>query len=270
MKLGLSTYTYTWSIGVPGCLPEQPMTAIDLLDQARRLGVHVVQMADNLPLDRLSPQDLDEFQARANSYDIQVEVGTRGIDPENLRAYLSLARRFHSPILRTVLDTPRHHPSPGEVIEILAPFEKLFMEAGILLAIENHDRFPTPVLAELVRQLGRHWVGICLDTVNSFGALEGPQQVVNTLGPLAINLHVKDFTIFRASHNLGFTVEGRPAGQGKLDIPWLLDELNRHGRDFNAILELWTPPETAIGDTVRKEQGWADESIVYLRHYMHT
>ncbi len=110
-----------------------------------------------------------------------------------------------------------------------------------------------------------HWVGICLDTVNSFGALEGPQVVVDTLGPLTVNLHVKDFTIFRASHMMGFTVEGRPAGQGKLDIPWLLGELKRHGRECNAILELWTPPESSLDETIRKEQQWAEESVTYLR-----
>jgi 3-oxoisoapionate decarboxylase len=265
MKLGLSTYTYSWSIGVPGHLPEPPMTVLDLLDCAERLGVHVVQVADNLPLDQLAPAALDAFQDCAEKKGIQVEVGTRGIAPDHLRRYLSLARRFHSPILRVVVDTAGHHPSAEEVVEILAPFEREFEQTGICLAIENHDRFRTPLLAEIVRQLGVHWVGICLDTVNSFGALEGPQVVVDTLGPLTVNLHVKDFTIFRTSHMMGFTVEGRPAGQGKLDIPWLLGELKRHGRECSAILELWTPPESSLDETIWKERQWAEESVTYLR-----
>lgn len=241
------------------------MTAMDLLAQAARLGVRVVQVADNLPLDRISPTGLDEFQACAQKLGIQIEVGTRGIAADHLGRYLELAKRFHSPILRVVVDTPSLHPSAEEVVEFLSAWQSEFEKAGILLAIENHDRFQTAVLAQIVRQLGSGWVGICLDTVNSFGALECPRVVVETLGPLVVNLHVKDFTIFRASHMMGFTVEGRPAGQGKLDIPWLIERLRENGREFNAILELWTPPEASLVETVLKEQQWAEASVAYLR-----
>jgi len=265
MKLGLSSYTYTWSIGVPGQFPERPLAAIELLRQAARLGVRVVQVADNLPLDQLSPVELDEFEARARDLGIQIEVGTRGIAPDPLGRYLELARRFHSPVLRVVVDTPSQHPSAEEVVEVLSSWQNEFVKAGVCLAIENHDRFPTPVLAGIVRQLGTHWAGVCLDTVNSFGALEGPQVVVDTLGPLVVNLHIKDFTIFRASHNMGFTIEGTPAGQGKLDVPWLIERLRKEGREFNAILELWTPPEASLAETVAKERNWAEMSVTYLR-----
>ena len=265
MKLGLSTYTYTWSIGVLGHCPARPMTAMNLLSEARRLAVRVVQFADNLPLDRLTPEEVQAVLDCAAQLGIQVEVGTRGISPDHLRRYLALARRFQSPILRTVIDTATHHPSAEEELRTLAPLETEFTQAGVRLAIENHDRFQSQALADLVNRLGAHWTGICLDTVNSFGALEGPQVVVDALGPLTIDLHIKDFTIFRASHMMGFTVEGRPAGQGRLEIPWLLDELKRYGRDCNAILELWTPPEETLEATIAKEQRWAEESILYLR-----
>jgi len=265
MKLGLSSYTYTWSIGVPGRTPVRPMMALDLLDQAERLGVRVVQFADNLPLDQLAPDDLQAVQDAAEQKGIQVEVGTRGIEPGHLRRCLALVGRFHSPILRIVIDTASHHPSLEEVVETLTPLEPAFTQAGVRLAIENHDRFQAQVLADLVRRLGADWAGICLDTVNSFGALEGPQVVADALGPLTVNLHFKDFTIFRASHMMGFTIEGRPAGQGKLNAPWLLNRLKGQGVDCNVILELWTPPEDDLESTIIKEQRWAEESIAYLR-----
>jgi sugar phosphate isomerase/epimerase len=163
-----------------------------------------------------------------------------------------------------VIDTAHHHPTPEEAVSLLQPLQTEFEAAGVSLAIENHDRFQTSELAQMVRSLGS-WVGICLDTVNSFGALEGPGLVLDTLGPLTVNLHVKDFTIFRATHMMGFTVEGRPAGQGRLDVPWLLGELKPYNRHFNVILELWTPPEATLAATIAKEQHWAEESIAYLR-----
>ena len=101
--------------------------------------------------------------------------------------------------------------------------------------------------------------------MNSFGALEGPAVVIDTLAPFVVNLHLKDFTIARLPHMMGFAVGGAPAGQGRLDVPSLLDTLRRYGRNPNAILELWPPPESNPEATVAKEEQWAKESVAYLR-----
>ena len=268
MRLGISSYSYTWSIGVPGSIPENPITAVDLLSQAVRLGVGVVQIADNLPLDRLTRSELRDLKARADAQGISIEVGTRGIDRVNLQHYLKLASFLGSPILRIVVDTPNHHPTPDEVVDTLQYLENAFKAARIRLAIENHDRFPCATLVKMIDSLGKDWTGICLDTVNSLGALEGPDVVIKLLGPLAINLHLKDFTIFRASHLMGYAVEGRPAGKGDLDIPGLLKKLSLFGQHPNAILELWTPPESSIHETIAKEHLWVNESISYLREFI--
>jgi sugar phosphate isomerase/epimerase len=265
MRLGISSWTYTWAIGVPGEPPQQPMKAVDLLNKAAALDVHVVQVADNLPLHELSSKELERFEKHALELDIQVEVGTRGIAHQHLRTYLQLAQRLHSPILRVVVDTADHHPEEDEVVSILKEIVPEFERAGVRLAIENHDRFKARILADIVERIGSPSVGICLDTVNSFGALEGPDVVLAALGPLVVNLHVKDFDIFRANHSMGFIVEGRPAGQGRLNVPWLLQELRGYGLDPNAILELWTPPEQRLAETIAKEDAWAHASVKYLR-----
>ena len=64
---------------------------------------------------------------------------------------------------------------------------------------------------------------------------------------------------------MGFLVEGQPAGQGQLNVPWLLEQLRSAGRDPNTILEQWPLPETTIEATIAKEKAWARESILYLR-----
>ena len=266
MQLGISTYTYTWAIGVPGSMPAQPLPALGLLDKAKVLGVRLVQVADNLPLDRLSHADVDAFAQRATDDGIAIEVGTRGIRPDHLRTYLNLAQRLGSPILRVVVDTADHHPGEDEIIATIRDFVPELQHADVCLAIENHDRFQVSTLARILQRIDSPNVGICLDTVNSFGALEGPDVVVETLGPWVVNLHVKDFDVCRASHQMGFAIEGRPAGQGRLDVPWLLEALRE--RTFNAILELWTPPETTIEATIAKENAWAIASVTYLRQFI--
>jgi sugar phosphate isomerase/epimerase len=265
MRLGIGSYTYSWAIGAPGHPPVRPMRAVDLLGKAAALGVSVVQVADNLPLDRLSGAALSAFAARAGELGIDVEVGTRGIGREHLLSYLRLAKRLRSPILRVVVDTADHHPGEDEIVATIRDLLPAFELADVVLAIENHDRFPASTLAGILERLDSVHVGICLDTVNSFGALEGPEVVVDVLGPWVVNLHVKDFAIRRAGHQMGFLIEGRPAGQGRLDVPWLLRRLRDLGRDPNAILELWTPPERTLAETIAKEAAWASASVRYLR-----
>jgi L-ribulose-5-phosphate 3-epimerase UlaE len=97
------------------------------------------------------------------------------------------------------------------------------------------------------------------------GAGEAVREVTEVLAPYTLNLHLKDFTVRRASHMMGFVVEGTPAGQGMLDIPWLLEEVRGHRRCESAILELWTPPESDPAKTVAKEGRWAEDSLKYLK-----
>jgi sugar phosphate isomerase/epimerase len=241
------------------------MRATDLLGKAASLGVSVVQVADNLPLDGLHPVALDAFEARARELHMEVEVGTRGIGTDHLRRYLALARRFDSPVLRVVVDTADHHPGQDEIVATIRDLLPALERAGVVLAIENHDRFRARDLVQILERLDSPYAGVCLDTVNSFGALEGPDVVLQALGPWVVNLHVKDFQVSRARHMMGFTVEGRPAGQGRLDVPWLLQRLRDLGRDPNAILELWTPPERTLAETIAKEDRWASASVRYLR-----
>jgi 3-oxoisoapionate decarboxylase len=112
-------------------------------------------------------------------------------------------------------------------------------------------------------------VGICLDSVNSLGAGEGLHEVVDRLAPFTINLHLKDYLIRRVWHKMGFVVEGVPAGDGMLNIPWLKGEIERHGRCTSAILELWTPPEQELTATIAKEKAWVEKSIAFLQGLIH-
>ena len=268
MRLGLGSYAYAWSIGVPGHAPAAPMSPLDLLAQAERLGVAVVQACDNLPLASLSPADLDRFEAKARAANIGIELGTLGMEADHLRAYLGLARRFDCRFLRVVLDRPDDEPGPEEVVRRLEVLLPEFEASGVRLAIENHDRFPSATLAWIVRKLGPDRAGICLDTVNSFGALEGPATVVENLAEFTLCLHVKDFTIRRMTHRMGFILEGCPTGRGQLDVPRLLDRLTASPHPFNVILENWVPQAATLPETIARERAWAEESVRYLRRIL--
>jgi len=265
VRLGISSYTYAWAVGVPGAPPERPLGANELIERAANLGADVLQIADNLPLQTWSAREIRGLTIRARDAGVKLELGTRGTAPAHVRRYLELAHAVGSGLVRVVIDAPCDEPTPEEVVRRLAPLRDDFLTAGVTLAIENHDRFTTAELRWMIASLGSDWAGICLDTVNSLGALEGPDVVIATLAPLAVNLHVKDFIISRAWHAMGFTVEGRPAGQGRLNIHALLATVAGAGRDLTAVVELWTPPEPRLADTIAKEAAWARESMAFLR-----
>ena len=264
MTFGLGSYALAWAIGVPGYPPERPLDPFAFVAYAAEVGFGRVQIADNLPLHTLSEGELERLRTLTQRLGIAVEVGTRGLTEGHLERYLELARSFQSPILRVVVDSAGHHPEPDEVAHILQGIVPQFERAGVTLAIENHDRFKARDLVNILERVGSPSVGICLDTVNSFGALEGPEVVVNTLGPFVVNLHIKDFTVQRAAHSMGFSVTGTPAGRGMLDLPRLVEELSKGGRNPSGILELWPAPEASLGETVAKEKRWVEESYAYL------
>ena len=265
MRIGLSSYTYTWAVGVPGFMPENPMLVCGLLEKAETNGVNLVQIADNLPVERLTDEELELLRDYLEERGISAEMGGRGLTPEHTIKCLKTAEIINSPILRMVIDTKDFEPSVPEVIAIIKDLLPEFSKRKIRLAIENHDRLKAREFEQIIQGTGSEWVGICLDSVNSMGAGEGFETVSDILIPYTINLHLKDFTIFRISHKMGLVIEGRPAGKGMLNIPDLIKRTSLTGLCQSAILELWTPPEPELEATIIKEEKWAQESIEYLK-----
>lgn len=255
MKLGIGTYTFPWPIGVAGYpRPKKPLNAMGLLEKAEALGVNVVQICDNLPLHKMNENELNDLWKTARDLGICIEVGTRGIQPGHLLKYLDVAKLLHANILRTIVDTADYKPDIEEVTTWIKQVLPRFVEAEVSIALENHDRLRSKELVKIIKKVNSPYVGVCLDTVNSFGALEGLEQVVKELAPYVINLHIKDFDIIRVKHQMGFIIVGRPAGEGRLNVEWLLDLLAKEGKDPNAILELWTP----FSETIEKTKNYIE------------
>ena len=264
-RIGIGSYTYTWAIGVPGYpVLQTPMSAMGLLERADALGAKVVQYADNLPLHLLDRNELLGLAAEASKRGIVFEVGAKGLTSENLERYIELAELCGSRVVRFVIDGVDYTPSCEEVVGVIRPFVGRLEKGGLALALENHDRLSCLEFVSIVERCNSANVGICLDTVNSFGALEGMREVIDCLLPYTLNLHIKDFTIGRLDHKMGFKVEGRPAGKGELDIPGLLNRLNVFGRCSTAVLELWTPYGPTMEETIAREDEWAVESMSFL------
>ena len=264
MKPGLSSYTYTWAVGVVGSMPSVPLKAEDIIDKAHDAGMGLVQIADNLPLERWPAEQLKVLHEYAEQKNVRIEMGGRGMMPDHVLSCLMAAEILDSPILRMVIDGHNFEPDIQNISAIIKDLLPEFKSRNIKLAIENHDRLKAREFEKIIQKVGNEMVGICLDSVNSMGAGEGFEEVSRILIPYTINFHVKDFSIRRISHKMGIIIEGTPAGKGMLNIKEIIEKLEEQGLCESAILELWTPPENNIESTINKENKWAQESIGYL------
>jgi 3-oxoisoapionate decarboxylase len=274
IQLGISSFAYGWATSTnhtgtatadqPGNPPADLFDEQTLLDRATAFGLRLVQFGDNLPLHELPPERFDALRQRVENEGITVEVGAKGMTDARLDQYIGLARSLNSRLLRFVIDEPGYEPPVANVIALIQNALPDLERTNITLGIENHDRLTARQYADIVEQVGSPHVGICLDSVNSMGAGEGLAEVVRTLAPHTVNLHLKDFGIRRLPHLMGFQIDGRPAGRGMLDIPWLVAQLAPFGRCQTAVLEQWVVPETTLSVSIAKETEWADESVNYL------
>ncbi|MBN1108579.1 MAG: sugar phosphate isomerase/epimerase [Bacteroidales bacterium] len=265
MKLGISSYSYTWAVGVPGHMPSVTLDETDLLDRAEELNVKLVQIADNMPLHKMTESQLDNLVLRASDLGIELETGANKMTPQNLQQYIGIAERMKSPILRFVIDGEDFRPDVPDIISIVRDAEPELRKKQIILAIENHDRLFTSQFVEIIESVASDHVGICLDCANSLGVGEGIREVVSSLAPYAVNFHLKEVSIRRKYHKMGFDIEGKPFGEGNLPLQWILSMLP--GKCRTAILEQWTPPEESLEKTIAKEKMWAEKSISYLKKY---
>lgn len=268
MNLGISTYTFPWNVGVAQNIPAHPLSYKKMLQYAVENRIGYFQFGDNYPLHQFSKNELELLKETALDSNIQLQAGTRRLTEEHIIAYIAIARKLQSPFLRVVIDDEGFHPSVTEIIETLKKLLPHLRDNNIILAIENHDRFKAQTLAHIVEATDTELIGICLDTANSLGAGEGIAAIAPVLLPYTVNLHIKDFTINRVPHKMGFTVQGAPAGDGMLDIPWLLNLCKPYKRCGTATLEIWMNEADTLQATLQKEKEWVEKSIYYLKQYI--
>ncbi|MPY89636.1 MAG: TIM barrel protein [Luteitalea sp.] len=264
MHVGVSSFAFGWAVrhGTP------PLDERGLLAFAQRHGLSVMQLADNLPAHAMSADQLAALVDAARAATIAIELGARGLTEAHLETYLALCGRCGAGLLRFVVDAGDYEPSAASLRALLANAVPAIEAAQVTLALENHDRFTAADLRRLVEDAGSTSIGICLDTANSLGAGEGLAAVVGELAPLTVNMHVKDVTITRPTHQMGFVVQGCDLGRGKLPIAEAITQVRAAGRCHSVLLESWMPPGHDHCATVLAERASAELGIRVLKRWM--
>ena len=265
MKIGLSSYTYGWGVGISLHKPDKPLSFMELIERTKEFDLNLLQVCDNLPLVSLTENEFEQASKKLAEYGIEIEIGIGVLNDDEISQHLGIAEKLGARLMRTLISSSGNILKEEEILCILRRWVPVFEKRGIKLAIENHDHYSVRILANVIETIDSEYCGICLDTANSLGAGEDIHTVLRHLSKHTINLHLKDIYISRIESKQGFSVVGAPLGKGILDIPYITNIIENNGRNANWILEQWAPFNTDIDTTIKNEKKDAVIGVNYLK-----
>jgi sugar phosphate isomerase/epimerase len=259
--VGLSTYAFFWQ---HSDRVERPLTLADMLERTAEHGVDVFQICDFPAVLELDAGQRAQVRSQAERLGLRLELGTRGVEPAVLAAWLQLARDLDVTVVRSMLYAADSRPTAPEAVELLGAALPGWEQAGVTLALETYEQVPTSTLVEVVRTVGSANLGICTDPANCVAALELPGDVLELARPYVKNMHVKDFRFTRQAGWVGFSLVGAPLGEGLLDYRGMVERL-APGPEVSQIVEHWLPWQDTPEETCAVEQQWTAHNVAYLR-----
>lgn len=264
MKIGTGTYTYFWRIAAAG---GDPGILDKMLEECSELGAEVFQICDFAPLESFDDGALRRLRHRADELGIELELGTRGIDPAHLDRYRRMALVLGVRFVRTILSRAGEAPDLSAAARQLRTIMAGYRQSEITLGLETYEQVSLDDTLRLIAQVGEDHLGICLDPGNSIAAFEMPDSLIQRAAPHVVNVHVKDFGFARREGGQGFTLTGRALGNGSLDLDRMVDAVTTFRPDVNLILEHWVPWQEDQATTLALEQEWTAHGMRILRQW---
>jgi sugar phosphate isomerase/epimerase len=223
IPMGLNTY----------CLRALKWNDAQLLDYCASLKLDAIFLQDSLDPEVMEPSHWRAVKDTAARLGLHLETGGGAVLPRSPDAFDSTVRTFRqniaraaamgSPIVRCLLASDREHFPPGPVqqhmdtmVKVLRAVRSQAMDAGVKLAIENHKDLLAWETRQVIEAAGKEFVGSYLDTGNPVFILEHPMTTVETLGPYALTVHLRDSVVYE--HLGGVAVQWVPLGEGVVDF----------------------------------------------------
>ena len=204
-NIGLNPYGLAYTVGLQGAgtprANPDPIGMDGFIAVAREVGARCIEL-DHRWLTPMSRTELVELgislgaTPRICSFWLAQEPGETLADA--IRCTMAVGAsiiRFHlTPVLegaRAVLGA-QWDGMVAHARETLRREAPRVADAGLILAIENHQDFGSEELVELVEDLGDH-VGIVLDTGNPFSVGEDPVAFTRRAAHRIRHVHLKDY-----------------------------------------------------------------------------
>ena len=262
MGIVIHSYWKRWH-GRYSSLKQPPFTTpLDVLDHVRSLGAGSLQIG----VADWSRELASNVRQTCESYGMKLEgsitLPKNEADVSRFEQELRLGKEAGATIFRSYIGGRRY-----EDFASLDAF-KAFKEASwrsmqlaeplarrhrVRIGIENHKDFHAPELVEMLTRLSSSHLGCAIDLGNSIALLEDPVAVVEALAPFAVTTHIKDMAVQEYAD--GFLLSEVPLGEGILDLPHLLDLIEKANPEVEHHLEMITRDPLEI--PCLRESYWA-------------
>lgn len=221
--LGFNTYSlraFRWS-------------DMELLEYAASQKLDAIYLQDSIDPGNNDPSHWRELKEAAARLGLELHGGDAGALPrtpdgtdatlQRLREGIRHAVGIGSKLVRFRVAGDRASMPPGPVeqtietmIRVLRSVRNEAMDAGVRFAIENHKDLFCWQTRQVIDGAGKDFVGSYLDTGNPVFVMEDPMATVETLGPVAVMLHLRDSVIYETRD--GIAVQWVPLGEGVVDF----------------------------------------------------
>jgi sugar phosphate isomerase/epimerase len=211
---------------------------LQLLQYAAELKLDAVYLQDSIDPGNDDPahwRDLKEAAARLGQ---ELQGGDGGSLPRTADGMDATMKRLGDGIrhavgigskwvrFRVAADRANMPPGPVEktmetMIRVLRSVRSQVLDAGVKLAIENHKDLYCWQTKQVIEEAGKDFVGSYLDTGNPVFVMEDPAATVETLGPLAVMLHLRDSVVYETRS--GIAVQWVPLGGGVVDFKKIIE-----------------------------------------------
>jgi sugar phosphate isomerase/epimerase len=206
---------------------------VQLLEYAAGLKLDAVFLQDSVDPQKNDPAHWQQLKETAARLGLVLHGGDAGAMPRTVEGTEATRQRLREGIrqavgmgsklvrFRAAGDRASMPPGPPEktmeaMIAMLRSVRSEAMDAGIKFAIENHKDLYCWQTRQVIDAAGKEFVGSYLDTGNPVFVMEDPLATVETLGPVAVMLHLRDSVVYEARH--GIAVQWVPLGGGVVDF----------------------------------------------------
>ncbi len=251
VNIGLSTSSFGYSMGNAGKNTDRkntnPWTIEDFVDFTNQNGfggieAPLMRFIPNLERDRLK-----KLRAKLLERDMFFIIDSEeALNIEQIKTLMPIAKEFGSPIIRikssNILGCERkklgkswkeHVESCISTLRVIAPDLR---RDHLKIAIENHQDLDSNDLLQIIESVGEDVVGVNFDIGNALSTCEDPLEFAKKLGPFILNIHLKDYKIFKSED--GFRLARCPLGEGSVDFKNVLSILVKSSPNVRMVVEL--------------------------------
>jgi sugar phosphate isomerase/epimerase len=248
-RLGIAQFSYSARLRADrsAVAKDRLSDPLNFIDHCHKVGAGGIQM-------NIGVRDRDyaaKLRRKAEGYNMFVE-GSVSLpkdesDVERFEAALRTAKQAGATVIRTAMGGRRYEQfdNAGQFeafaersLKSLQLAEPVAARQRMRLAIENHKDWRIDDMLGRLKRLGSEYIGVCVDTNNSFALLEDPMAVVEAYAPVGFSAHLKDMAVEEYAE--GFLLADVPLGQGVLDLPKMVKTLRKANPEINFSLEMAT------------------------------